>query len=106
MCIRDSTYTISEVNDGQESITYDESTYDIKVTVTDDGKGHLTAEIEGDDAVFTNTYTEPQKPAEPEDPNPPVVTGDSSFIPWLTGILLASALGLGFVIIRCRKKSK
>ena len=57
----ESNYTIREVNDEQDGITYDETVYEVVVTVTDDGEGTLTAEVEyvGVDAVeFENTYNE------------------------------------------------
>ena len=50
-------YTVSEVNDKQANIKYDEHVYKIKVTVTDDGSGTLSAEVSDDSIVFTNHYT-------------------------------------------------
>ena len=65
-------YTIGEVNSGtteNNGITYDSTTYDLAVTVTDDGAGNLNATYtitkDGDPvdtAAFTNTYT--AKPTE------------------------------------------
>ena len=55
-------YVISEVNDGQANITYDASTHGVTVTVTDDLKGNLVADIayaDGAAPVFKNTYTPP-----------------------------------------------
>lgn len=57
-------YTISEVNDGQEGIQYDESIYDIVIHVEDDQKGHIvvttcdiTKDGEAQEAIiFTNAY--------------------------------------------------
>lgn len=37
-------YTISEKNDGQKNVTYDETVYNVTITVTDNGKGNLIAE--------------------------------------------------------------
>ena len=55
-------YTISEVNDKQTGVTYDEHVYKITVTVTDDESGVLSAKVSGDEATFTNHYksTEPK----------------------------------------------
>ena len=59
------TYTIKEVKGGttEKGITYDSKTVTAKVTVTDDGKGNLTAVVDySSDAsdgsvIFTNTYS-------------------------------------------------
>lgn len=57
-------YTISEVNDNQENITYDTSTKEVVVTVTKDLKTRkLIADVQYDGTAkipsFTNRYTEP-----------------------------------------------
>lgn len=69
------TYELRELNDGQEGVTYDEHVYVVTVTVTDDGLGHLSAEVSMDAAdgalTFTNTYTPPVTPEEPPAPKPP-----------------------------------
>ncbi|WP_134989793.1 Spy0128 family protein, partial [Streptococcus oralis] len=59
------TYTIKEVKGGttEKGITHDSKTVTAKVTVTDDGKGNLTAVVDySSDAsdgsvIFTNTYS-------------------------------------------------
>ena len=69
------TYELRELNDGQEGVTYDERVYVVTVTVTDDGLGHLSAEVSMDAPdgalTFTNTYTPPVTPEEPPAPKPP-----------------------------------
>lgn len=69
------TYELRELNDGQEGVTYDERVYVVTVTVTDDGLGHLSAEVSMDAAdgalAFTNTYTPPTVPEEPKEPEGP-----------------------------------
>lgn len=69
------TYELRELNDGQEGVTYDERVYVVTVTVTDDGLGHLSAEVSMDAAdgalTFTNTYTPPVTPEDPPAPKPP-----------------------------------
>ena len=69
------TYELRELNDRQEGVTYDERVYVVTVTVTDDGLGHLSAEVSMDAAdgalTFTNTYTPPVTPEEPPAPKPP-----------------------------------
>ncbi len=55
-------YTISEVNDGQANITYDTTEHKVTVTVTDNLKGSLVADIayeNGNSPVFKNTYVPP-----------------------------------------------
>lgn len=50
-------YTVTEVNDGQKFITYDEKTIKISVLVKDDGKGNMEFEITyPEEAVFKNKY--------------------------------------------------
>nr|WP_276925305.1 FctA domain-containing protein [Faecalibaculum rodentium] len=50
-------YTVTEVNDGQKFITFDEKTIEISVLVKDDGKGNMEFEITyPEEAVFKNKY--------------------------------------------------
>lgn len=62
------TYSISEVNDGQEHTTYDETSYIVEVTVTEDENGELKAstrivEPAGATSIaFENEYTGPPTP--------------------------------------------
>ena len=102
-------YTISEVlpedddatTDGiqQDGVTYDEATWTVEVTVSDNRKGQLTItgltyNGETEFPVFTNTYTEPPAP-EPDDDNegPLMQTSDDTFT------AIAAVLGLGVVSI-------
>ena len=59
-------YTISEVNDKQTGVTYDEHVYKIIVSVTDDGSGVLSAKISGDEATFTNHYKSTELKTDPK----------------------------------------
>lgn len=52
----------------KDNVTYDASTHKVVVKVTDDLKGHLVAEVQGDGPTFKNTYAEPGKPAKPGKP--------------------------------------
>ena len=66
-------FTITEVNDGQQHVTYDETARKVTVTVTDDGRGNLIASVNQDEVgacVFRNTYTKPEEPAKPTPPAP------------------------------------
>ena len=61
----DYAYTITEKAGDDKTITYDQTAYEVFVTVADDGKGQLVATVEDADTerVFTNTYTAPVPPA-------------------------------------------
>ncbi|MGF3227358.1 Spy0128 family protein [Facklamia sp. P12932] len=53
-------YTIRETQDDQAGITYDDSTYDVTIIVTDNGAGQLVHEVVYPDQaipVFKNSYT-------------------------------------------------
>ena len=57
-------FTISELAGSAEGVTYDDATYAVTVTVTDDGAGALHAEVaygtdDGTVPTFANTYTPP-----------------------------------------------
>ena len=57
----DYAYTITEKAGDDKTITYDQTVYEVFVTVADDGKGQLVATVEDADTerVFTNIYTAP-----------------------------------------------
>ena len=57
----DYAYTITEKAGDDKTITYDQTAYEVFVTVADDGKGQLVATVEVADTerVFTNIYTAP-----------------------------------------------
>lgn len=125
------TYTISEVQGDDSTITYDDTVYNVTVTVTDDGNGNLNASVDynGAEPVFTNTYkepaaeepaqptepeqpTKPEQPAEPEQPeesensgNAPT-TGDNAMRGPLTAAAVAAAgiIIAGTAVVRRRKK--
>lgn len=68
-------FTITELNDGRAGYTYDEHAYSVTVTVTDDLKGHLLADVTYDASsapVFKNGFT----PAPPLAPSVIAKTGD------------------------------
>ncbi len=73
-------FTMTEVKDNQENVTYDETAYRVVVTVVDDGKGQLVAEVSYPDGTpaFANAYAEPEPaPAPGSDPEPGTTpTGD------------------------------
>ena len=100
------TFTISEVNDDQANVTYDDASYQLTVNVTDDGEGHLSASVDGQAPVFKNTYTAPaqpkddQKPAQ-KDQKKSIVpkTGDltNAVAPVVILVVAAACIVLGFL---------
>ena len=97
------TFTISEVNDGQQGVTYDETERKVTVTVEDDRQGNLIASVNREElaaCVFRNTYTKPEEPAKPSTPTPP-----TKFIPQ-TGdpiesapIVVSAVLGVAILAV-------
>ena len=96
------TYTITEVKGDDENIKYDENSYKVTVTVTDNGAGQLVTEVTGNNPTITNTYTEPKKEEPKEDPKGEQPKGDlpntggSDFTVFSTilGLVLAALAGL------------
>ncbi|WP_301828758.1 FctA domain-containing protein [uncultured Parolsenella sp.] len=102
-------FTIREVNDGQANVTYDDKTYDVKVTVADDGVGQLTvSSVEGDNPTFTNTYTESAKAEEsdmPAEDKQIPQTGDtnSATVPVVLAVVAVVCVAAGLVVAKRRK---
>ena len=114
------TFTISEVNDGQQGVTYDEAERKVTVTVEDDRQGNLIASVNQDEVaacVFRNAYTKPEDPAKPAKPAPPTPaapptkfvpkTGDPiEFAPIIVSAVLGVAvLGIALVASKRGKRS-
>ena len=106
------TFTISEVNDGQANVTYDDASYELTVNVTDDGEGHLSASVDGQAPVFKNTYTAPAQPKDDQKPaqkaqKKPIVpkTGDATNViaPVVILVVAATCIVLG-VLAKNKKK--
>ena len=65
---------------GQKNVTYDETVYNVTITVTDNGKGNLIAEAvygDGRTPQFVNTYVKPQKSGETGTADPDCKTTES-----------------------------
>ena len=96
------TYTITEVKGKDKNITYDEKSYKVTVTVTDNGAGQLVTEVTGNNPTITNTYTEPKKEEPKEGPKGEQPKGDlpntggADFTAFSTilGLVLAALAGL------------
>jgi|GEM_PF-6178459 len=99
------TYTVSEVEGSMKGITYDDTSYTIKVEVTDNGDGTLTATVSYPDGsvVFNNTY---KTGTTTTSPGSTAKTGDDRVIwPWIV-LLVISAMGVaGLILIRKRKRT-
>ena len=97
-------YTVSEVNDEQDGVTYDDTTYEVTATVTDDtATGTLKAAVSYGDAdamVFSNQYKKPVEPAKPTIPK----TGIDVIIPGVAGLVLLLGAG-GVYAFKRRKRS-
>ena len=52
----DHTYTITEKEGSEAGVTYDKSTHNVTVKVTDNGQGQLVADVKDNNPTFTNTY--------------------------------------------------
>ena len=96
------TYTITEVKGDDKNIKYDENSYEVTVTVTDNGAGQLVTTVKGNNPTITNTYTEPKKEEPKEDPKGEQPKGDlpntggADFTAFSTilGLVLAALAGL------------
>ena len=100
------TYTITEVKGNDKDIKYDENSYEVTVTVTDNGAGQLVTTVTGNNPTITNTYTEPKKEEPKEEPKEDPKgeqpkgdlpnTGGSDFTVFSTilGLVLAALAGL------------
>ena len=103
-------YTVSEVNDKQTGITYDESVFKVTVKVSDNGEGTLSAETDSDDIVFTNSYKAPKDgkttdtPKKPDKARRGVATGDNSHMVLYLVLMIAAAAAVSMVIIRRKRR--
>lgn len=112
-------FQILEVNDGQQGVTYDGSSHDVKVVVTDDGKGQLTvSSVEGDNPTFTNSYTAPKQEEKDNDEGddnqggaqqgndkqmPQTGDTNNATVPVVLGAAAVICVAVGLVIAKRRK---
>lgn len=108
------TFTISEVNDGQQGVTYDETERKVTVTVEDNRLGNLIASVNQEEleaCVFRNTYTKPEEPAKPTTPATPTKfvpqTGDpiESAPIVVSAVLGVAILAVALVVSKRGKRS-
>lgn len=103
-------YTVSEVNDKQTGITYDEREFKVTVKVSNNGEGTLSAETDSDDIVFTNSYKAPKDgkttdtPKKPDKARRGVATGDNSHMVIYLVLMIAAAAVISMVIIRRKRR--
>ena len=96
------TYTITEVKGNDENIKYDENSYKVTVTVTDNGAGKLVTTVTGNNPTITNTYTAPSEEKPKEDPKgeqpkrdlPNTGGADFTVFSTILGLVLAALAGL------------
>ena len=98
------TYSVWEVKGSENGITYDQKVYTVKVTVTDNGDGTMTAKADKakSDIRFVNTYTEKKSKTTSSKGSK---TGDEAPLGVLFGGLGLGAAGL-VVLLWNRKKKK
>lgn len=106
-------FTICEVNDGQANVTYDDKTYDVKVTV-DDGEGQLVVTgVEGDNPTFTNSYTAPKQEQKDNDEGadnqgdakqmPQTGDTNNATVPVVLAMVAVVCVAAGLVVAKRRK---
>lgn len=105
------TYTLRQVKGSEPGMTYDDKTYTVKVTVTDNGQGQLLVQAENaTGVVFVNRLAETSQTEDPgKDPGKKEEkklpkTGESSSI-LLIGLGFVLAIAAGFVIRREQVKN-
>lgn len=107
-------FTIREVNDGQTNVTYDDKTYDVKVTVDDDGEGQLVVTgVEGDNPTFTNSYTAPKQEQKDNDEGadnqgdakqmPQTGDTNNATVPVVLAVVAVVCVAAGLVVAKRRK---
>ena len=90
-------YTITEVDDGQEFIVYDDHAETVKVTVAQGAGATLSADVDYDDdgALFENEYLQPvEMPVSGE--------GGMALIIAAAAAVIAAGLAIGFAVSRSR----
>ena len=106
------TYTLRQVKGSEPGMTYDDKTYTVKVTVTDNGQGQLLVQAENaTGVVFVNRLAETSQTEDPgKDPGKKEEkklpkTGEASSI-LLIGLGFVLAIAAGFVIRREQVKNQ
>ena len=105
------TYTLRQVKGSEPGMTYDDKTYTVKVTVTDNGQGQLLVQAENaTGVVFVNRLAETSQTEDPgKDPGKKEEkklpkTGESGSMR-LIGLGFVLAIAAGFVIRREQVKN-
>ena len=104
----------------KDGVTYDETTYEAHVVVTDNGKGALevtglTYNGEAALPVFHNTYVEPEEPVAPapeepaDEPDEPKFAQTNDSTPWMLiagiAVVAAAVVAVGaFGLLRTRRR--
>ncbi len=126
------TYKVSEVKGADEDIDYDESSYEIKVTLSRNSDGTITAEadVTGEEIVFKNQCLKEEEPGDPNEgpgddeseesseaskPNSPNTktktgkgtrTGDTPYTTYFVLAIIAALMIAAIIAARAKKASK
>ncbi len=106
-------YTVEEVKLNDADVTYDETVYNVKIVVTDDGLATLTPTVTitnktdgavAEKIVFNNVYTAPTpEPTPTPNPNPPMGDTANIFL-WFAVAFISGGLTLVTGILGKRKQ--
>lgn len=102
--------TVSEVKGDAQYVTYDETKYEVRVTVTNDN-GVLKADVRYPETgvIFRNTYKVPEttQPTQPTQPGGSPDTGDhSNVFGFGTLAVLSLGMAMALVLLPKRKRSR
>jgi pilin isopeptide linkage protein len=104
-------FTVREVTEDAEGITYDESEYTVKVIAEDNGDGtyKLTYSYfddgnEQENIIFVNTYTEPTPDPTPDNDSP--LTGNKSNLGLWIALLFVSGIGMFATVFFTEKQKR
>lgn len=110
-------YTLKEVNDNQNGITYDDTVYNVQVTVKDDQQGHLTVGTDGvvvtndegevvHEIVFTNEYKEDPKGEDTSEKTDGSNTSTQTYAGLFTSLAVDAAALAGIATLLKKRNAK
>lgn len=102
-------FTVSEVAGTEPGMTYDSTVYTVKVVVTDDGQGKLSAQVTYPEngISFSNVLTAaPTDPGTPAGPSNTPKTGDSAPLVLVAVVLVAACAALVTLLLVHRRRNR